>query len=44
MENKRTRCQRVTRCVGYFRPIDQMNEGKQAEVEDRVMFEVGSSS
>ena len=41
--NKRTKCQRVTRCVGYFRPIDQMNEGKQAEVEDRKLFDVGSA-
>ncbi|MBU1129326.1 MAG: anaerobic ribonucleoside-triphosphate reductase [Nanoarchaeota archaeon] len=39
---ERTKCQRVTRCVGYFRPIDQMNEGKQEEVNDRVMFEVGT--
>ncbi|MFW6282661.1 MAG: anaerobic ribonucleoside-triphosphate reductase [Minisyncoccales bacterium] len=38
----RTKCQRVTRCVGYFRPIDQMNEGKQQEVEDRKLFDVGS--
>ncbi len=37
---KRTKCQRFTRCVGYFRPIDAMNEGKQEEVKDRVMFEV----
>jgi len=44
MENKRTKCMRITRCVGYFRPIDNMNEGKQAEVEDRVMFEVDKSS
>ena len=41
---KRTKCQRVTRCVGYFRPIDQMNEGKQAEVRDRWLFTVGSST
>ena len=38
-DSKRTRCQRVTRCVGYFRPIDQMNEGKQEEVNDRILFE-----
>lgn len=37
---KRTKCLRVTRCVGYFRPIDSMNEGKQEEVKDRIMFKV----
>lgn len=41
MEKKRTKCTQVTRCVGYLRPVNQMNEGKQAEVEDRTMFGVG---
>lgn len=36
----RVKCQRVTRCCGYFRPIDNMNEGKQQEVEDRLMFNI----
>ncbi len=43
IQENRTRCQVFTRCVGYLRPVDQMNEGKQAEVEDRKLFEVGSS-
>ena len=38
---ERTKCLRFTRCVGYFRPIDSMNEGKQEEVNDRIMFKVG---
>jgi len=42
--SKRTKCQRVTRCVGYFRPIDQMNEGKAQEVEDRVLFDVNNTN
>jgi hypothetical protein len=33
-------CERYTRCVGYFRPIKDMNAGKQAEIADRVPFEV----
>jgi ribonucleoside-triphosphate reductase (formate) len=36
----RTRCQVFTRCVGYLRPVDSMNEGKQAEVKDRKLFDV----
>jgi len=41
---KRTKCTRVTRCVGYFRPVDQMNDGKQEEVNDRVMFKVNKDT
>ena len=37
-EQTRTKCERFTRVVGYIRPIEQMNEGKQAEVGDRKMF------
>lgn len=35
---KRTKCERYTRCVGYIRPISQMNEGKQEEISDRKTF------
>jgi len=34
----KTKCERYTRCVGYIRPISQMNEGKQEEVKERKMF------
>lgn len=44
IKNKRTKCQIFTRCVGYCRPIDQMNEGKQEEVNDRKMFKVGEKN
>lgn len=40
---KRTKCKVYTRCVGYYRPVDQMNEGKQEEIKDRALFNVGSS-
>lgn len=36
----RTKCERYSRVVGYLRPLAQWNEGKQAEWEDRKMFEV----
>ena len=39
-EEKRTKCERFTRVCGYLRPVEMMNEGKQAEVYDRVMFDV----
>jgi ribonucleoside-triphosphate reductase (formate) len=30
-----------SRVVGYYRPVQQWNKGKQAEFVDRVPFEVG---
>ena len=35
---KRTKCEVYSRVVGYIRPIQQWNNGKQAEWEDRVTF------
>jgi anaerobic ribonucleoside-triphosphate reductase len=37
---QRTRCEVYSRVVGYIRPVNQWNEGKQAEYQDRVEFEV----
>ena len=31
----RTKCEVYSRVVGYLRPVQQWNEGKQAEFEDR---------
>lgn len=39
---QRTRCEIYSRVVGYIRPINQWNEGKQAEYADRVEFNVSS--
>jgi anaerobic ribonucleoside-triphosphate reductase len=35
---KRTKCEVYSRVCGYIRPIDQWNEGKQAEWSDRKTF------
>lgn len=35
---ERTKCERYSRIVGYLRPLDQWNEGKQAEWEERKLF------
>ncbi len=35
---ERTKCERYSRIVGYLRPIEQWNEGKKAEWDDRVTF------
>jgi len=43
MEIKRVKCEVYTRTVGYLRPIDTMNEGKQSEVADRKMFKVNDN-
>ena len=34
----RTKCEIYSRCVGYLRPVNTWNEGKQAEWDDRVTF------
>jgi anaerobic ribonucleoside-triphosphate reductase len=38
LESQRTRCEVYSRVVGYIRPVNQWNEGKQAEYEDRLTF------
>lgn len=35
----KTKCEVYSRVVGYLRPVQQWNEGKQAEWEDRKPFE-----
>lgn len=38
----RTKCEVYSRIVGYIRPIQQWNEGKQAEWGDRKTFSMAS--
>lgn len=38
LEAKRTKCEVYSRVVGYIRPVQQWNEGKQSEFEDRKAF------
>jgi ribonucleoside-triphosphate reductase len=38
LENKRTKCEVYSRVVGYLRPVNQWNKGKQQEFSDRKMF------
>lgn len=40
INEQRTKPERYSRVVGYIRPRSQMNEGKQAEFDDRKMFNV----
>ncbi len=37
-DEERTRCEIYTRVMGYHRPVDHFNPGKQAEFEERVPF------
>lgn len=37
----RTKCERYSRIVGYLRPLQQWNKGKQAEWVDRKTFVFG---
>ncbi len=38
-EGKQNRCEVYSRIVGYLRPVDQWNDGKQSEFEDRKLFD-----
>lgn len=38
-EDRETACEVYSRVVGYIRPIDQWNAGKQAEFENRQLFD-----
>lgn len=40
LEAQRTPCEVYSRVVGYIRPVQQWNEGKQAEFSDRQEFAV----
>jgi ribonucleoside-triphosphate reductase len=40
IETQRTPCEVYSRVVGYIRPVNQWNDGKKAEFEDRLGFEV----
>lgn len=39
-KQERTRCEVYSRVVGYLRPVDQWNEGKQAEYAERQEYVV----
>lgn len=36
---RRIRCEVYSRVVGYFRPIDNWNDGKKAEFHDRRTYD-----
>ena len=38
-ERHRVRCEIWSRVMGYCRPVESMNRGKQAEHQERVPFE-----
>lgn len=37
-EDKRTKCTIYTRVMGYHRPVETFNDGKQGEFEERKHF------
>jgi ribonucleoside-triphosphate reductase len=39
IEGKKTRCEVYSRTVGYLRPVEQWNEGKQEEFKQRKTFD-----
>ncbi len=38
-ESERTKCTVYTRVMGYHRPVETFNAGKQGEFEERAHFE-----
>jgi len=40
---KRTKCEVYSRVVGYLRPVQQWNAGKQSEWCERKVFEIGEA-
>jgi len=38
--SKRTKCEVYSRVVGYLRPVNNWNVGKQEEFKDREEFDV----
>lgn len=40
LESKRQPCEVYSRIVGYLRPVQNWNEGKKAEYDDRKEFNV----
>jgi len=40
---KGEKCEVYSRVVGYHRPVENWNEGKQEEFKDRVVFNVDSA-
>jgi len=43
MENCEKECEVFSRVVGYFRPVQNWNVGKQQEFAERKMFDVEKS-
>jgi len=37
-DDERTKCEVWTRVMGYHRPVDQWNKGKQSEHAERLYF------
>ena len=40
LEQYRTKCEVYSRVVGYLRPVEQYNKGKQQEFQDRDEFKI----
>lgn len=40
IETKRQPCEVYSRVVGYLRPVDQWNDGKQGEYINRKVFKI----
>jgi len=40
LKNLKIPCEIYSRVVGYYRPVNQWNKGKQSEFEDREEYKI----
>jgi len=38
LQGERTKCEIWSRCMGYHRPVQYWNDGKQSEFRERKLF------
>lgn len=43
-KNKKVACEVYSRIVGYLRPVQNWNEGKRQEFEDRQTYHIKAAS
>jgi anaerobic ribonucleoside-triphosphate reductase len=43
-KNKKVPCEVYSRIVGYLRPVQNWNEGKRQEFEDRQTYQIKAAS
>jgi len=40
LKEKKIKCEIYSRCCGYYRPVNQWNQGKRAEYSERKVYKI----